>query len=96
MQRANLFSRTSLSTALLLALSAGTAQAAEAAADAPQQSQPASDSRHAGNRKDVHAKDLDAVVVTASPLRDTANALSKPAEVLAGERLDEQLSLIHI
>ncbi len=90
MPRANLLSRTSLSTALLLALSAGAAQAAEPAADSPQQNQPTSDSRHAGNRKDVHAKDLDAVVVTASPLRDTANALSKPAEVLAGERLDEQ------
>ncbi|HZH43401.1 MAG TPA: TonB-dependent receptor [Lysobacter sp.] len=35
------------------------------------------------------AKDLDHVVVTASPLRGTAEDLTHPVEVLAGERLDE-------
>ncbi len=52
---------------------------------------PSSDPRHAagtdpGKR---HVKDLDSVVVTAIPLRDTAAQLSKPTDVLAGERLDE-------
>ncbi|MGH8032178.1 MAG: TonB-dependent receptor [Luteimonas sp.] len=39
--------------------------------------------------RDRHIKDLDSVIVTASPLRDTAAELSKPADVLTGERLDE-------
>lgn len=51
---------------------------------------PPSDTRHAdADSRDRHVKDLDGVVVTASPLRDSADALSKPTEVLAGERLDE-------
>ena len=52
---------------------------------------PASDPRHkeAADKGDRHVKDLDSVVVTASPLRDTAAELSKPTDVLAGERLDE-------
>nr|WP_246189338.1 TonB-dependent receptor [Pseudoxanthomonas kalamensis] len=50
---------------------------------------PTSDTRHA-KKVDRHVKDLDKIVVTASPLRDSAEALSQPVEVLAGERLDEQ------
>lgn len=51
---------------------------------------PPSDSRHAeAAGAGRHVKDLDSVVVTASPLRDTAAELSKPTDVLAGERLDE-------
>jgi iron complex outermembrane receptor protein len=51
---------------------------------------PPSDSRHAEPAgAGRHVKDLDSVVVTASPLRDTAAELSKPTDVLAGERLDE-------
>lgn len=38
------------------------------------------------------AKDLDRVVVTASPLRQTAEELSQPVEVLSGERLDQAKS----
>ncbi len=64
---------------------------APAAADAASDGvPPPSDPRHppaAG--ADRHVKDLDSVVVTASPLRDTAAELSKPTDVLAGERLDE-------
>jgi iron complex outermembrane receptor protein len=51
---------------------------------------PSSDTRHAEPAgAGRHVKDLDSVVVTASPLRDTAAELSKPTDVLAGERLDE-------
>ena len=35
------------------------------------------------------AEELDRVVITASPLRTTAEQISQPVEVLAGERLDE-------
>ena len=42
------------------------------------------------HRKDPHK--LDGVVVTASPLHQTATELVKPVEVLAGERLDEAKS----
>lgn len=38
------------------------------------------------------AKDLDRVIVTASPLRQTAEELSQPVEVLSGERLDQAKS----
>ncbi|MBD7922872.1 TonB-dependent receptor [Xanthomonas sp. Sa3BUA13] len=81
--------RTALSLALGGLLSPALALAADAsAADAA--TPPASDSRHADGRKqDRHVKDMDAVVVTASPLRDAAGDLSQPVEVLAGERLDE-------
>ena len=47
---------------------------------------PGSDPRHAG---DDHIKDIAGVVVSASVLKDTAETLSKPTEILAGERLDE-------
>lgn len=85
-------SRHRLAVALALALSpalawaAGTDSAEATSADVP----PTTDTRHTdGEPSDRHVKDLDSVVVTASPLRDTADALSKPAEVLTGERLDE-------
>ena len=39
------------------------------------------------HRQDVHQ--LDSVVVTASPLHQTAEELVRPVEVLAGEKLDE-------
>ena len=84
-------SRHRLAIALALALSpalawaAGADSAETAAADVPP-----TDTRHTdGEPSDRHVKDLDSVVVTASPLRDAADALSKPAEVLTGERLDE-------
>lgn len=52
---------------------------------------PASDPRHPQKRADdPHVKDLGAVVVTASPLGGTADELSSPIEVLAGERLEEE------
>lgn len=38
------------------------------------------------------AKDLDRIVVTASPLRQTAEELSQPVDVLSGERLDQAKS----
>lgn len=46
----------------------------------------AKDTRH------DEAKDLDRVVVTASPLRQSAEELSQPVDVLAGERLDQAKS----
>src|SRR5690606_6688752 len=59
------------------------------AADDPQ-TPPSSAPRHeAQPAAGRHVKDLDGVVVTASPLRDTAAELSRPVEVLAGEKLDE-------
>lgn len=55
------------------------------------QQTPTSDTRHADAEAHVdrHAKDLDAVIVTASPMRDAADAVSRPVDVLGGERLDE-------
>lgn len=47
---------------------------------------PASDPRHSPND---HVKDISGVVVTGSLFKDTAETLSKPTEVLSGERLDE-------
>src|SRR3546814_6879497 len=41
---------------------------------------------------DRHVKDLDSVIVTASPLPDTVENLIRPVEVLAGARLDEATS----
>ncbi|HYG05845.1 MAG TPA: TonB-dependent receptor [Stenotrophomonas sp.] len=62
-----------------------------AADDAPLAADPpTTDSRHDGDaHAGRHVKDLDAVTVTASPLGGTAAELSRPVEVLAGERLDE-------
>ncbi|RMH93563.1 TonB-dependent receptor [Lysobacter pythonis] len=66
-----------LAQALLLALSAPVlATAQEAPSDPHRQS----------------TRELDRVVVTASPLHQTAAELSRPVEVLAGERLDEAKS----
>jgi iron complex outermembrane receptor protein len=66
------------------------ATAPSAAADGDTGTPPASDHRHDENAASGrHVKDLDSVVVTASPLGDTAAQLSKPTDVLAGERLDE-------
>lgn len=59
------------------------------AQQAPQATPPSSDTRHQEESKDKHVKDLAGVVVTASALQDTADTLSKPTEVLAGARLDE-------
>lgn len=73
---------------LALALSVALASPAWAQVASDPANQSASDTRHHGEG-DRHVKDLDKVLVTASPLRDTADALSKPTEVLAGERLDE-------
>ncbi len=81
----NSLPRRHLLTLALAALIAPAAQAAAADADVP----PASDSRHVSTAHDRHAKDLDAIIVTASPLRDSATELSRPVEVLSGERLDE-------
>ncbi|MFT4197746.1 MAG: TonB-dependent receptor [Pseudoxanthomonas sp.] len=64
------------------------AQPATDAAPAEPATTPASDSRHPPG-KGPHAKDLDTVHVTASLLDDTADQISRPAEVLTGERLDE-------
>jgi iron complex outermembrane receptor protein len=70
-------SRLWIAIALLLPALASAQDAATPARDTPDQ-----DSRH------TEAHDLDAVVVTASPLRQTAEQLSQPVEVLAGEALD--------
>ena len=80
--------RAALSAALSLALAPFAAAQAQQAPTDP--SAPASDTRHAQDKaSDSHIKDLGGVVVTASALQDTAETLSKPVEVLTGERLDE-------
>ena len=83
--------RASLSLALSLALAPlAAAQAQEAPTGQQAAPAPASDTRHAQDKEgDRHIKDLGGVVVTASALQDTAETLSKPVEVLTGERLDE-------
>jgi iron complex outermembrane receptor protein len=78
--------RTSLAAALVLALGAFTAQAQDApAANVP----PDSDPRHPDQAEDPHVRDLDAVRVSASLFGSTADQLSRPVEVLSGEKLDE-------
>ena len=76
-----------LALAVALVLSAPLVSAEEAGQK--QADPPATDTRHPEETGDRHVKDLTAVVVTASPLRDTADELSRPAAVLSGERLDE-------
>jgi len=80
-------------TPLCLALAALLTPALALAADepvTPAGDPPGSDSRHDGDAAaGRHVKDLDGVTVTASPLGGTAAELSRPVEVLAGERLDE-------
>src|SRR5690606_31510883 len=76
-----------LAAALALAL-APFAQAAAQQVTGDQKTQPpSSDTRHPA--EDSHIKDLGGLVVTASALQDTAETLSKPTDVLAGARLDE-------
>jgi iron complex outermembrane receptor protein len=80
---------------LALALAAAIALPAAAAPPAPGIAADAASSAAstpAGAQDDRHVKDLDSVVVTASPLPDTAENLIRPVEVLAGARLDEAKS----
>ncbi len=79
-------SRAPLATALALALCTFNIQAQEATTSPP--ANPSSDSRHTTG-SGLHAKDLDAVKVTSSPFGSTADQLSRPVEVLSGEKLDE-------
>ncbi|MFZ5606270.1 MAG: TonB-dependent receptor [Pseudomonadota bacterium] len=79
--------QTLLALALLAALPLHAQQAPQTSA--AQTTPPSSDTRHQEESKDKHVKDLAGVVVTASALQDTADTLSKPVEVLAGARLDE-------
>jgi iron complex outermembrane receptor protein len=77
--------RTALAAALALGLAPFSRASAQDAA-----SLPSSDPRHATETGgESHIKEISGVVVTASLLGDTADTLSKPADVLAGERLDE-------
>ncbi|MFZ5638223.1 MAG: TonB-dependent receptor [Pseudomonadota bacterium] len=72
--------RTRLFTGVALVLALG------ASAQATAQDSAGKDPRH------DEARDLDRVVVTASPLRQTAEELSQPVDVLAGEALDQAKS----
>lgn len=77
----------------LLALALAPAIALAAAQSDPQQTQPSRDtppagSSHGNDTRHQAPTDLGAVVVTASPLQQTAENLSRPVEVLSGERLD--------
>ena len=80
---------TALAFALAMALSPATL-AAETPADSPAQPQSPGDLAHPqGQPDDRHGEQLDAVIVRASPLPQTAEDLARPVEVLAGARLDE-------
>ncbi|WP_226469703.1 TonB-dependent receptor [Luteimonas panaciterrae] len=82
--------RNGLTLALAAILTPAYAADLPSTAPADEGASPPSDTRHAQDAaKGRHVKDLDSVIVTASPLRDTAAQLSKPTDVLAGERLDE-------
>lgn len=61
---------------------------AQAAGQSPTPSQPAPGQNHGNDTRHQPPTDLGAVVVTASPLQQTAENLSRPVEVLTGERLD--------
>ena len=74
--------------AIALALALNHAQAQSAPQDATTQA-PASDTRHDDAEGANHIKNVSGLVVTASALGDTAETLSKPVDVLAGARLDE-------
>lgn len=83
--------RTPVALALAIALLPGLAAAQDATTSEPQSAAtkaPPSDPRHP-ERDRSKVVDLSAVQVTASPLQDTVGELSKPVDVLAGERLDE-------
>jgi iron complex outermembrane recepter protein len=73
----NFSHRRALVSAIALAFAVNTALAAEPSVV------PARDLGHA------EATDLDQIIVTASPLRGTAEALSEPVEILSGEVLNE-------
>ncbi len=85
------FPRSPIALALAIALMPALATAqdsnAEAATASPN-SAPTSDPRHPKHDRS-QIIDLNTVQVTATPLNDTADELSKPVDVLAGERLDE-------
>ena len=95
MQRASL--TLALTLALLPSAHAQQATLPLVAQSAPEQSTPhaptsapTSDTRHTASKSgDEHIKEISGVVVNASLLGDTADTLSKPTEVLTGERLDE-------
>lgn len=74
---------------LALALLAALAAAPALAQTAPDATPTPTDPRHEAGSGDRHTKDMDKIVVTAGALRSTADQLSRPTEVLAGERLDE-------
>ena len=79
--------RSTLAIAMSLAmapLAPAFAQDGKPSADTPPP--PASDTRHSSGD---HVKEISGVLVTASVLKDTAETLSKPTDVLSGERLDE-------
>ncbi len=78
-------SRAPLAAALALAVFTFAAQAQDQDATS---ASPTSDTRHS-HQSGLHAKDLDAVKVTANPFGSTADQLSRPVEVLSGEKLDE-------
>lgn len=81
--------RTQITLALTIALFPALGFAQETVPLPPgETAPPASDPRHSHRAKE--AAELDTIQVTATPLNDTAKALSKPAEVLSGERLDEE------
>lgn len=85
MQATSLPKRATLATAIMLLL---LPLARAHAQDATQT--PASDTRHPQDTSSRgHIKTISGVVVTASALQDTADTLSKPADVLTGARLDE-------
>lgn len=82
--------QSTLAIALTLALAPfGQAAAQDSKPTADLTTPPASDPRHS---PDDHVKNLSGLVVTASALQDTAATLTKPTEILAGERLDESRS----
>ena len=85
MQAPSLPKRATLATAIMLLL---LPLARAHAQDATQT--PASDTRHPQDTSSRgHIKTISGVVVTSSALQDTADTLSKPADVLTGARLDE-------
>lgn len=75
--------RSLLAIALTLALPLAGPAFAQQAPDSAAGNDTASDKRH------DQPTDLDSVVVTASPLRASAEDLAQPVEVLSGEKLDE-------
>jgi iron complex outermembrane receptor protein len=77
--------RTRISLAVALAITSVSLPGFATAQDSP-----ARDADHDARHGD--ARDLDQVVITASPLRQTAEELSQPVDVLSGETLDRAKS----